>query len=100
MCAIAPLAYGQSLPGPGGESDRADTRSKGSPTANDLYPVQQSSPDLVPFQCGYGQIVAAAALLKRNPNPTDDDIDEIENVCRCGSGFRTREAIKAAAARL
>jgi isoquinoline 1-oxidoreductase alpha subunit len=42
--------------------------------------------------------MAAVALLKRTKNPTDEDIDRIENVCRCGSYFRIREAIKRAAA--
>ena len=54
-------------------------------------------------QCGYcqpGQIMAAVALLRRTPEPTDEDIDRIENVCRCGSYVRIREAIKAAAARM
>ncbi|MFD8817916.1 2Fe-2S iron-sulfur cluster-binding protein, partial [Streptomyces sp. NPDC059627] len=45
-----------------------------------------------------GQIWAAAALLKRTPHPTDADIDAIENVCRCGTYSRIREAIKKAAA--
>ena len=53
-------------------------------------------------QCGFcqpGQIMAAVALLKRTLDPTDADIDEIENVCRCGTYFRIREAIKRAAAK-
>jgi isoquinoline 1-oxidoreductase alpha subunit len=53
-------------------------------------------------QCGYcqsGQIMAAAALLKRNPNPTDQDIDAamMGNICRCGTYPRIRKAIKSAA---
>src|SRR6187402_1227895 len=53
-------------------------------------------------QCGYcqsGQIMAAAALLKKNPNPTDEDIDNamMGNICRCGTYPRIRKAIKAAA---
>jgi isoquinoline 1-oxidoreductase alpha subunit len=53
-------------------------------------------------QCGYcqsGQIMAAAALLKRNPNPTDQDIDAamMGNICRCGTYPRIRKAIKTAA---
>ena len=53
-------------------------------------------------QCGYcqsGQIMAAAALLKRNPNPTDQDIDSamMGNICRCGTYPRIRKAIKTAA---
>jgi isoquinoline 1-oxidoreductase alpha subunit len=52
-------------------------------------------------QCGYcqsGQIMAAAALLKANPNPSDADIDQAMsgNVCRCGTYGRIREAIKEA----
>ena len=52
-------------------------------------------------QCGYcqsGQIMAAAALLKTNPKPNDDDIDDaITNICRCGTYQRIREAIHTAA---
>jgi len=52
-------------------------------------------------QCGYcqsGMIMAAAALLKAKPKPTDADIDEgITNICRCGTYNRVRAAIKAAA---
>ncbi|MBM9595179.1 (2Fe-2S)-binding protein [Roseitranquillus sediminis] len=56
-------------------------------------------------QCGYcqpGQIMAASALLRRTPDPTDDDIDEAMsgNLCRCGTYPRIRAAIHAAAARL
>jgi isoquinoline 1-oxidoreductase alpha subunit len=52
-------------------------------------------------QCGYcqsGQIMAAAALLKTNPKPTDADIDAaMTNICRCGTYQRIREAIHTAA---
>ena len=52
-------------------------------------------------QCGYcqsGQIMAAAALLKKTPKPTDKDIDEaMTNICRCGTYQRVREAIHIAA---
>ena len=52
-------------------------------------------------QCGYcqsGMIMAVAALLKDNPKPTDDDIDQtITNICRCGTFQQVREAIHAAA---
>jgi isoquinoline 1-oxidoreductase subunit alpha len=41
--------------------------------------------------------MAAVALLKRTRNPTDADIDGIANVCRCGTYFCIREAIKSAA---
>jgi isoquinoline 1-oxidoreductase alpha subunit len=54
-------------------------------------------------QCGYcqaGQIMSAAALLKRKPKPTDAEIDEVMtgNICRCGTYTRIRAAIKQAAA--
>ncbi|MBG0808231.1 (2Fe-2S)-binding protein [Methylosinus sp. H3A] len=52
-------------------------------------------------QCGYcqsGLLMAAAALLRENPRPTDKDIDEaITNICRCGTFQQAREAIHAAA---
>ena len=52
-------------------------------------------------QCGYcqsGQIMAAAALLKKKPKPTDADIDEaMTNICRCGTYQRIREAVHVAA---
>ena len=53
-------------------------------------------------QCGYcqsGQMMAAAALLRKTPNPSDKDIDDaMTNICRCGTYTRIREAIHAAAA--
>jgi isoquinoline 1-oxidoreductase alpha subunit len=52
-------------------------------------------------QCGYcqpGMMMAAAALLKSNPHPTDADIaDQITNICRCGTYVRIKQAIHAAA---
>jgi isoquinoline 1-oxidoreductase alpha subunit len=51
-------------------------------------------------QCGYcqsGQIMAAAALLKEKPTPTDADINGITNICRCGTYVRIRRAIHRAA---
>ena len=56
-------------------------------------------------QCGYcqaGQIMSAAALLARNPEPTDADIDNAMagNICRCGTYLRIRKAIHSAAGRL
>jgi isoquinoline 1-oxidoreductase alpha subunit len=77
------------------------TTIEGLAKGDQLHPVQAAWLAQDVAQCGYcqpGQIMAAVALLKRNPNPTDDEIDAIENVCRCGSYFRIREAIKAAAA--
>ena len=65
-----------------------------------LHPVQQAWIDEDVAQCGYcqpGQIMAAAALLAENPQPTDADIDTLENVCRCGTYVRIRRAIHRAA---
>jgi isoquinoline 1-oxidoreductase alpha subunit len=64
--------------------------------------VQKAWLDIDVAQCGYcqtGQIMAAAALLKQKPNPTDADIDNYMsgNICRCGTYIRIREAIKTAA---
>lgn len=64
--------------------------------------VQQAWIDEQVPQCGYcqsGQIMAAAALLRDNPDPTDDDIDAAMagNLCRCGTYPRIRSAIKRAA---
>ncbi|HEV2078889.1 MAG TPA: (2Fe-2S)-binding protein [Allosphingosinicella sp.] len=65
------------------------------------HPVQQAwVADQVP-QCGYcqpGMIMAAAALLEGNPDPSESDIDAaITNICRCGTYPRVREAIRRAA---
>ena len=68
-----------------------------------LHPVQQAWLDLDVGQCGYcqpGQIMAAVALLNRTKNPTDAEIDAIDNVCRCGTYGRIRAAIKLAASRM
>jgi len=64
--------------------------------------VQQAWLDLEVIQCGYcqsGQIMSASALLERNPNPSDNDIDAAMsgNICRCGTYTRIRAAIKQAA---
>ena len=61
--------------------------------------VQAAWLDLGVPQCGYcqsGQIMAAAALLKQNPRPSDDEIDAAMsgNICRCGTYTRIRAAIK------
>jgi isoquinoline 1-oxidoreductase alpha subunit len=66
------------------------------------HPVQQAwLAEDVP-QCGYcqsGQIMATAAFLKDNSNPTDDDIDaNLTNICRCGTYERLRRAVHRAAA--
>ena len=64
--------------------------------------VQQAWLDLEVIQCGYcqsGQIMSASALLERNPDPGDSDIDAAMsgNICRCGTYTRIRAAIKQAA---
>jgi isoquinoline 1-oxidoreductase alpha subunit len=78
---------------------RAVTTIEGLADGDQLHPVQQAWIDEDVAQCGFcqpGQIMAAVALLARNPNPTDADIDAIENVCRCGTYVRIRKAIKLA----
>lgn len=66
------------------------------------HPVQVAWRDVGVPQCGYcqtGQIMQAASLLARTPNPTDQDIDRVMtgNICRCGTYQRIRAAIKTAA---
>lgn len=80
---------------------REVTTIEGLADGDELHPVQQAWLEQDVAQCGYcqpGQIMAAVALLSRTKNPTDAEIDEIDNVCRCGSYFRIREAIKSASA--
>jgi isoquinoline 1-oxidoreductase subunit alpha len=68
---------------------------------NSSHPVQKAWAEVDVPQCGYcqsGQIMAAAALLKQKPKPTDADIDTaMTNICRCGTYQRIREAVHAAA---
>jgi isoquinoline 1-oxidoreductase alpha subunit len=70
-------------------------------SANASHPVQKAWATVDVPQCGYcqsGQIMAAAALLKKNPRPTDSDIDAaMTNICRCGTYQRIREAVHMAA---
>ena len=66
------------------------------------HPVQVAWRELNVAQCGYcqsGQIMSAAALLERVPDPSDDDIDAAMsgNICRCGTYTRIRDAIHRAA---
>lgn len=65
-----------------------------------MHPVQKAWIDHQVPQCGYcqgGQILTAVALLRKNPRPTDAQIDEsMTNICRCGSYARIRTAIHAA----
>ena len=71
-------------------------------SSNRSHPVQQAWIEIDVPQCGYcqsGQIMAAAALLKQNPKPSDADIDSAMsgNICRCGTYPRIRKAIHRAA---
>jgi isoquinoline 1-oxidoreductase alpha subunit len=66
------------------------------------HPLQKAWCELDVAQCGYcqaGQIMTAAALLKENPKPTDQDIDDAMdgNLCRCATYLRIRAGIKLAA---
>ncbi|MBJ6367233.1 (2Fe-2S)-binding protein [Snuella sedimenti] len=65
------------------------------------HPVQKAWLEHDVPQCGYcqsGQIMSASALLKNNPNPSDEDIDAAMNgnICRCGTYVRIKQAIKTA----
>jgi len=65
------------------------------------HPVQKAWVQLQVPQCGYcqsGMIMAVAALLEQNKNPSDEEIDaSITNICRCGTYARVRDAIHVAA---
>jgi isoquinoline 1-oxidoreductase subunit alpha len=65
-----------------------------------LHPLQKAWIEVEVPQCGYcqsGQIMAAAALLKTSPHPSDAEIDEaMTNICRCGTYPRIRKAIRLA----
>jgi isoquinoline 1-oxidoreductase subunit alpha len=67
------------------------------------HPIQKAWLEVEVPQCGYcqiGIIMAAAALLKEKPKPTDAEIDKaITNICRCGTYTRIRQAIHVAAAK-
>ena len=69
------------------------------------HPVQLAWDEIDVPQCGYcqaGQIMVAAALLKQNPKPSDQQIDDAmhENLCRCGAYHRIREAVKYASTKI
>ena len=66
------------------------------------HPLQRAWDEVDVPQCGYcqsGQIMSAAALLQRNPNPNDREIEQAlsGNICRCGTYHRIRDAVKLAA---
>ena len=71
-------------------------------SANNSHPLQLTWNEMNVPQCGYcqsGQLMSAAVLLRENPNPTDQDIDDAMsgNICRCGTYQRIRAAIHRAA---
>jgi isoquinoline 1-oxidoreductase alpha subunit len=70
-------------------------------SADGTHPVQRAWEEIDVPQCGYcqaGQIMAATALLARNPHPSDTDIDTaMTNICRCDTYLRIRAAIHRAA---
>ena len=78
------------------------TTIEGLGTHDALHAIQAAWIDHQVAQCGYcqsGQIMQAADLLARNPEPSDDDIDDAMsgNLCRCGTYPRIRAAVHAAA---
>jgi isoquinoline 1-oxidoreductase alpha subunit len=86
----------------GGIGDRAVTTIEAVGATDTGQRVQKAWLDLEVIPCGYcqsGQIMSAAALLAKTPNPTDSDIDAAMagNLCRCGTYVRIRAAIKHAA---
>ena len=69
------------------------------------HPLQKAWDELDVAQCGYcqaGQIMTAAALLKKNPKPTMQQIEDglHGNICRCGAYHRIREAVKVASTKI
>ena len=88
-----------SLPASAVQPDQKITTIEGL-SADGSHPLQKAWAQLDVPQCGYcqsGMIMAAAALLKDKPRPTDADIDAgITNICRCGTYNRVRAAVKVA----
>jgi nicotinate dehydrogenase subunit A len=81
------------------------TTLEGLGSADELHPVQQAFLDEQAAQCGYcisGMMIAAAALLNRNPHPSDEQIRAAlaDNLCRCGTHVRILRAVERAAKRL
>ena len=83
---------------------KAITTIEGLASGERLHPVQEAFVEAEAFQCGYctpGMVMATVGLLRRTPNPTDQDIARLmdRNVCRCGTYPRLVAAIKLAASR-
>jgi len=77
----------------------AITSIEGLGTPDNLHPLQQAWVEYSVPQCGYcqsGQLMSASALLAKNPNPSDDDIEIAMNgnICRCGTYSKIKSAIK------
>ena len=87
-----------------GDVDGAVTTINGLGTPAVRHAVQDAWIEMQVAQCGYcqsGVLMAAADLLKRIPNPSDEEIDaNISNICRCGTYPRIREGIRRAAQEL
>ena len=84
---------------------RAITTIEGLAKGDQLHPVQEAFLETEAFQCGYctpGMVMATIGLLRRTPDPTEQDIAKVmdRNVCRCGTYPRIVEAIKVAADRM
>jgi aerobic-type carbon monoxide dehydrogenase small subunit (CoxS/CutS family) len=81
------------------------TTIEGLADGENLHPIQQAFLDEGAMQCGYctsGMILAAAALLKANPNPTDEQIKEgmNGNICRCNGYTKIINAVRRAASQI
>jgi aerobic-type carbon monoxide dehydrogenase small subunit (CoxS/CutS family) len=86
----------------GAISGKTVTTIEGLASGTSDHAVQQAWTELNVPQCGYcqaGQLMSAAALIDKNANPTDADIDAAMrgNLCRCGTYVRIRAAVKRAA---
>ena len=74
------------------------TTIEGLGTPDDMHPLQEAWVELSVPQCGYcqsGQIMTAASLLKKNPNPSSTEVDAAlsGNICRCGCYVRIKDAV-------
>ena len=87
-----------------GDIDGAEILTIEGLSADGTHPVQRAWIEHDVPQCGYcqsGQLMAAAALLAKNPRPSDADIDDaMTNICRCGTYQRIRAAVHQAAGML
>ena len=88
-----------------GDLDGEVTTIEGIGSSGSLHPVQQAWIEHQVAQCGYcqsGQIVTAVSLLERNSSPSDAEIGEAfyDNLCRCSTYARIRQALRSAAANL